>query len=149
MIEPWRGMAGGRKRALTNKRKGQSEQLGLAVGCQDCNRLLLHLVQGSQAARAEAQSLRLAVLDYGHLLDVRFPAAPGAHLGVANVVPKSGRFAAQITFGHDYTSHIDRASKYDRWLDLRIRGSYLTTSREFVQTGQCLMQKSQARKDNG
>ena len=134
-------MAGGQKRALTNKRKGQPEQLGLAVGCQNCNRPLLHLVQGSEAARAEAQSLRLAVLDHGHFLDVRFPAAPGPHLGVANIVPKSGRFAAQIAFGHNYTSHIDRASKNDRWLTLWIRGGYLTTSRGFVQTGRCLMQE--------
>ena len=142
-------MAEGRRRALKSKRKGQSELLGPATGCQNHNRLLLHLVQGSQAARAEPQSLGLAGHDHGHLLDVRFPAALGAHLGMANIVPKSRCLAANIAFGHDYTSHIDRASKYDRWLDLRIRGGYLTTSREFVQTGQCLMQKSQARKDNG
>jgi len=142
-------MAGGPKHALTRKRKGQSEVLGLAVGCQDRNRPLLHLVQGSQATRAKAQPLGLAAHDHGHLLDVRFPAAPGAHFGMANVVPKGRCLAADIAFGHDYTSHIDRASKYDRWLNLRIRSGYLTTGRGFAQTGRCLMLKSQARQDNG
>jgi hypothetical protein len=140
-------MAEGRRRALTSKRKGQSELLGLATGCQNHN--LLHLVQGSQAARAEAQSLGPAVHDHGHLLDVRFPATPGAHLGVANVVPKSRYFAAHIALGHDYPSHIDRASKYDRWLNLWIRSNHITTGRGYAQTGRCLMQEAQARSDNG
>ena len=110
--------------------------------------LRLKLVDGSQTARAEVQPLGLAVLDNGHLLDVCLPLAIGAHVGMANVMPKSWPFPAQITFCHDFTSHMNRASRTTAGSPLEL-GGHLTTSWAFSQTGRCPMQGQKRGKKDG
>jgi hypothetical protein len=93
---------------VKENKKGQPREAGLAVEWQMVEHLLPRFVQGPQAARTQAHSLGFAVPDDRHLLDVRLPLALGPDHRVANIVPKRRRFAADITLGHNFTSHLDR-----------------------------------------
>ena len=73
-----------------------------------------HFGHCPQAARADVGFARTPILSEGDLANVGLPTALGFVKGMGNIVPKLGRFAADITLGHDEPFPFQRVTQYKR-----------------------------------